>query len=373
MTMQRGTQVNEVSGIFKNMRQHLMNGVSHMIPVVVSGGILFAVATMLSVGSITTSGAVTATNPVIDLLKQLGGIGLGLMVPVLSAFIADSIADRPGIAPGLICGQLAVNVGSGFIGGIIAGILAGIVAQELKRIRLPQAMQSLIPILIIPIVTTLVVGAIILYVVGGPCAWLLDTLTGWLTGMSGAGAILVGAITGAMIGFDLGGPVNKVAYSTGVAIVGTEVAAGANCAFFGPIALAIGLPPIALGIESFVFRSKFSDEERNAGIGAIIMGACGITEGAISYTTSDPGRLIPINVISCAVGGAVAGALGTYCNAAWGGLVILPVTSVATYVVSLAIGVATHMALVFLLKKEYVEEDTGEATTSDDLDIEIEF
>ncbi|OFK24748.1 PTS fructose transporter subunit IIC [Olsenella sp. HMSC062G07] len=360
------------ASVFKDMRQHLMNGVSHMIPVVVTGGILFAFATMLSMSTVTTEGAVTASNPVIDLFKQVGGIGLGLMVPVLAAFIANSIADRPGIAPGIICGQLAVNVGSGFIGGIIAGVLAGIVAEQIKRIKLPQSMQSLMPILIIPILTTLIVGAITLYVIGGPCAWLLSTLTTWLTGMSGTGAILIGAITGAMIGFDLGGPVNKVAYSTGVAIVGTEVAAGANCAFFGPIALAICLPPIALGIESYLLRGKFSDEERDAGIGAIIMGACGITEGAISYTTADPGRLIPINVIACAAAGGIAGALGVYCNAAWGGLVVLPVTSALTYLIALAVGIAIHAGLVSLLKKDYVKPEKVDAS-DEDVDFEIEF
>lgn len=352
------------------VQQHLMNGVSHMIPVVVTGGILFAIATMLSMNSVTTEGAVQASNVFIDVLSQIGGVGLGLMVPVLSAFIAASYADRPGIAPGLICGQLAVNVGSGFIGGIVAGILSGIIAKWLKGIELPKSMQSLKSIIIVPIATSLIVGTVIICVVGAPCAWLLETLTNWLMGMSGAGAIAVGAICGAMIGFDLGGPVNKVAYSTGVAIVGTEVLAGNNCGFFGPIALAICVPPIACGLATFLFRKKFSPEERDAGIGAIIMGCCGITEGAISYTTTDPGRMIPINVISCAVAGGVAGALGTWCNAAWGGLVVLPVTSVATYLVALAVGLAVHLGLVFLLKKDYVED---ERAVEDDADIVIEF
>lgn len=359
------------SSKFAKMQQHLMNGVSHMIPVVVAGGILYAVATMLSMNSVTTSGAVEASNIVVDVFSQIGGVGLGLMVPVLSAYIAASFADRPGIAPGLICGQLAVNVGAGFIGGIISGILCGILADKLRKINLPDSMQSLKSIIIVPLVTSLVVGAIMICVVGTPCAWLLSTLTGWLTSMSGAGSVLVGAICGAMIALDLGGPINKVAYSTGVAIVGTEVLAGQNCTFFGPIALAICVPPIALGIETFVFKSKFSSVERDAGIGAIIMGACGITEGAISYTTTDPGHLIPINVISCAIAGGVAGALGTYCNAGWGGLVVLPVTSILTYLLSLAVGLAVHMALVFFFKKDYVEETAAEE--EDDIDIVIEM
>ena len=356
----------------QKLQQHLMNGVSHMIPVVVTGGILFAIATMLSLNSVTTEGSVQASNIVIDVLSKIGGTGLGLMVPVLSAYIAASFADRPGIAPGLICGQLAVTVGSGFIGGIISGILCGLLAEQLKKVQLPKSMQSLKSIMIIPLVTSLVVGTIMICVVGAPCAWLLDTLTKWLTSMSGASAIIVGIICGAMIGFDLGGPVNKVAYSTGAAVVGTEVMAGNNCAFFGPIALAICVPPIAVGLASFIFKSKFSQEERDAGIGAIVMGACGITEGAISYTTTDPGRMIPINVISCAFAGGIAGALGTYCNAAWGGLVVLPVTSIATYLISLAAGIVLYLALVFFFKKDYVEEETS-SVEADDLDIQIEF
>lgn len=358
--------------ILKNLRQHLMNGVSYMIPVVVSGGILFAVATMLSINSVTTSGAVQGGG-LVDVLSQIGGVGLGLMVPVLSAYIAASIADRPGIAPGLICGQLAVNVGAGFIGGVVAGLLSGILAEYLKKIPLPKSMRSLKSILIIPIGTSLIVGAVIICVIGAPCAWLLETLTAWLTNMSGSGAILVGAITAAMIGFDLGGPINKVAFSTGAALVGTMVAAGENCAFMGPVAIAIGLPPISVGIATFLFRKKFSQEERDAGIGAIAMGVCGITEGAISYTTADPVHMIPINMISCAVAGAVAGGLHVYCNAAWGGVVILPVASALTYLLSLAIGVVVYLALIAVFKKDYHEPEAEEEISLDDLDIALEL
>ncbi|MBY4797212.1 fructose-specific PTS transporter subunit EIIC [Collinsella sp. AGMB00827] len=350
----------------KGTRQHLMNGVSHMIPVVVAGGIIFAVATMLSMSSV-QQGAGVSSEGIIGILAQIGGTGLGLMVPVLSAFIAASIADRPGIAPGLIGGQLAVNVGAGFIGGILAGLLAGICAFLLKKLPLHKSIRSLKSIIIIPIVSSLVVGFTMICVIGGPCAWLLNAMTEWLTTMDGTSAIAVGAITGAMICFDLGGPLNKVAYSTGAAVVGTMVAAGQNSTFMGPISIAIAIPPIALGIESMVLRNKFTNEEREAGIGAIAMGICGITEGAISYTTASP-ILIPINVVSGAIGGAIAGALGVWCNAAWGGLVVLPVTSALTYVASLALGIAAHMALVFFLKRE-----TKPAVVEEELEIEFEL
>ena len=197
---------------------------------------------------------------------------------------------------------------------------------------------------------------------------LLKFLEGWLGDMTGSAAILVGAITGAMIAFDLGGPLNKVAYSTGAALVGTTVAAGDNCSFMGPIGLAICIPPIGAGVASLVLKKKFSQAERDAGIGAIAMGCCGITEGAISYTTADPVRMIPINMVSCAIAGAIAGALGVYDNAAWGGLVVLPVTSIATYFLCTVIGVAIYVALCAIFKKDYVEKEE----VVEDIDISFE-
>lgn len=357
----------ELLDILKNTRQHLMNGVSHMIPVVVSGGIIFAIASMLSMSSVQSSASVS-TEGVIGVLNTIGSAGLGLMVPVLSAFIAMSIADRPGIAPGIIGGQLSVTVGAGFIGGIITGLVAGIAAYFLKKIPLPKSLQSLKAIFIVPILGTLITGIVIVCIIGNPCASLLEFLQDWLGNMTGSAAILVGAITGAMIAFDLGGPLNKVAYSTGAAMVGTMVAAGENCSFMGPIGLAICIPPIGAGIASLVLKKKFSPEERNAGIGAILMGFCGITEGAISYTTADPLRMIPINMVSCAIAGAIAGALGVYDNAAWGGLVVLPVTSILTYLLCTIIGVAIYVGLCAVLKKDYVahEEET------EDIDISFE-
>lgn len=358
----------DLAKILKNTRQHLMNGVSYMIPVVVAGGIIFAIAAMLSMNSVQEASAVS-NEGFIGVLNQIGGTGLGLMVPVLSAYIAMSIADRPGIAPGLIGGQLAVNVGAGFIGGIVSGLLAGITAFYLKKIPLPKAVQSLKAIIIVPIVSTLVVGVIMICVVGTPCSMLLGALEDWLGSMTSGAAVAVGAVTAAMIAFDLGGPLNKVAYSTGAALVGTVVVAGDNCTFMGPIGLAICIPPIGAGIASLVLKKKFSPEERKAGIGAIAMGCCGITEGAISYTTADPVRMIPINMISCAIAGAIAGWFQVYDNAAWGGLVVLPVTSVGTYLLCTAIGVAIYVGLCAVLKKDYVEPAAEEL---EDIDISFE-
>jgi fructose-specific phosphotransferase system IIC component len=340
-----------------------------MIPVVVSGGILYAIAAMLSLNNIATESSVSSAG-LSGFLSTVGGVGLGLMVPVLSAFIAESIADRPGLAPGFIGGQLAVNVGAGFIGGIFTGLIAGIAAYYLKKIPLPKSLRSLKSILIVPILGTLITGFFIVCIIGNPCASLLNFLTEWLGNMTGSGAILVGAITGAMIAFDLGGPLNKVAYSTGAALAGTAVLAGTNCTFMGPIGLAICIPPIGAGVASLVLKKKFSSEERDAGIGAILMGCCGITEGAISYTTADPIRMIPINMVSCAIAGAIAGGLGVYDNAAWGGLVVLPVTSIATYLLCTIIGVAIYVGLCAIVKKDYVAKE--ESADIEDVDISFE-
>ena len=240
------------------LKRHALTAISYMLPLVVASGLLIAVGNLMGGENVTELSKMTVPNA----LTSLGVLGMGLLPSFIAGYISYSIADRPGIAPGLICGQLAVNVGAGFIGGIISGMLCGIFAQYLKRVPLPKSMQSLKSIMIVPIFTSLIVGAIMICVVGSPCAWLLKNLTEWLTSMSGASAVLVGAITGAMCGFDLGGPINKVAYSTGVAVVGTTVLAGQNCTFMAPIALGCNIPPIALGVETFLLKQKFTQEEK---------------------------------------------------------------------------------------------------------------
>lgn len=314
-------------------------------------------------------------------LWTIGGDALGLMVPVLSAFIAYSIADRPGIAPGLAGGYMALNIpvgfdaatgvttaSAGFIGGIITGILAGILAQYLKKIPLPKSMQSLKSIIIIPVVSILVIGIVMFGIAGGPIASFMNWLEDILKDAASGNVMLISALAGLMIAFDLGGPVNKVAYSIlMVAFVGDGI-----YTFAAPVGIAICIPPIGVGVASLVLKKKFSPEERNAGVGAIAMGFCGITEGAISYTTADPARLIPINMISSAIAAGLAGALGVgkTMAAAWGGLIVTPViSSPLMYVVCIIVGVAIYVALCAVLKKDYVkpaEEEIG------DIDISFE-
>ncbi|MCD8018987.1 MAG: fructose-specific PTS transporter subunit EIIC [Clostridiales bacterium] len=349
--------------ILKNTRQHLMNGVSYMLPVVVGGGILMALAVLM-----TGEGATPETGLAAD-VWQIGSSALGMMVPVLSAYIAASIADRPGIAPGLAGGVLADAIGAGFLGGIVSGLFAGIVCYYLKKIQLPKAIRSVQSIIIIPVVGIFLTGVLMLYVVGTPIAALMSLLTNFLTTMNDGNKIILGLIVGAMIAFDLGGPVNKTAYSLMVATVGMGI-----YTYAGPCAIAIAVPPMGCGIASVVLKKKFSQEEQQAGIGAIAMGLVGITEGAISYASADPVHIIPINMISTAVATALAYVLNVSCAAAWGGLIVLPVAGNRIgYVISLAVGIVIHVGLCAVFKKD-VSAATEEIVADDnDDDVDIDF
>lgn len=351
----------DLKGIFKNTRAHLMNGVSYMLPVVVGGGILMAIAVMMA-----GEGAV----PVAGLAAgcwEIGSSALGLMVPVLSAYIAVSIADRPGIAPGLAGGVLSNSIGAGFMGGIISGLFAGILCFYLKKIKLPKAIQPLKSIIIIPVVSILATGILIYYVLGMPIAGLMDIMTAFLSGMNEGNKIILGLIAGAMIAFDLGGPVNKVAFSFMVATVGMGI-----YSYAGPCAIAIALPPLGAGISSLILRKKFTKEEQEAGIGAIAMGAVGISEGAISYTSADPVRMIPINMVSTAIASALAYALDVSCKAAWGGLIVLPVCeNWFGFFLSMAAGIIIYIVLCAIFKRDVT--DVQGITISDDVKIDFSF
>lgn len=354
--------MSELAKILKGTRTHLMNGVSYMLPVVVGGGVLMAVAVMMAgKGAAPDSGMAGS-------IWQIGVSALGLMVPVLSAYIAVSIADRPGIAPGLAGGVLANSIGAGFLGGIVSGLFAGIICYYLKKIKLPKAVQSLKSIIIIPIVSVLLTGILMLFVLGGPIASLMEVLTGFLTNMNEGNKIILGLIVGAMIAFDLGGPVNKVAFSFMVATISMGI-----YTYAGPCAIAIAVPPLGAGTASLILKNKFTAEEREAGIGSLAMGAVGISEGAISYTSADPLHMIPINMISTAISSALAYAIGVTCQAAWGGLIVLPVAGNRLgYVVCMAVGVAIYVALCAVFKKNVSEENEAFAAGEDD-DVDISF
>ncbi|MBE0404016.1 PTS fructose-like transporter subunit IIB [Halomonas citrativorans] len=305
----------------KGVYKHLLTGVSFMLPMVVAGGLLIALSFMFGIEAFEQEGTLAAA-----LMQIGGGTAFALMIPVLAGYIAYSIADRPGIAPGMIGGMLAANIGSGFIGGILAGFLAGYVALAVTRhVKLPSSIESLKPILIIPLIASLVTGLVMIYIVGEPVAALLNALTNFLASMDSTNAVLLGILLGSMMCFDLGGPVNKAAYTFGVGLLASGT--------YGPMAAIMGagmVPAIGMGIASFVARNKFSEPEREAGKASFVLGLCFISEGAIPFAAKDPLRVIP----ACIAGGAVTGALsmlvGAQLMAPHGGIFVLLIPNAIT-------------------------------------------
>ena len=337
----------EKKGVYK----HLMTGVSHMLPVVIAGGLLIALSFVFGIEAFKEKGTIAAT-----LMDIGGGAAFALMIPVLAGFIAFSIADRPGLAPGLIGGMLASQLGAGFLGGIAAGFIAGYAAKFIAdKVSLPQSMEALKPILIIPLVASLFTGLVMIYVVGGPVASIMAALTEFLTNMGSTNAVLLGIVLGCMMCFDLGGPVNKAAYTFGVGLLASQS--------YGPMAaiMAAGMvPALGMGLATFLAKNKFIDSEREAGKASFVLGLCFISEGAIPFAAKDPMRVIP----SCMAGGALTGGLsmlfGAQLLAPHGGLFVLlipnAISPVLLYLVAIAAGTAvTGFTYAFLKNKEEVK------------------
>ncbi|EPM70867.1 PTS system fructose-specific transporter subunits IIBC [Pseudomonas syringae pv. theae ICMP 3923] len=285
----------EKTGVYK----HLLTGVSFMLPMVVAGGLLIALSFVFGITAFKEQGTLAAA------LMQIGGeAAFKLMVPLLAGYIAYSIADRPGLAPGMIGGLLATTLGAGFIGGIIAGFLAGYSAAAINRYaRLPASVEALKPILIIPLLSSLFTGLVMIYVVGKPVAGMLEALTHFLDSMGTTNAILLGVLLGAMMCVDLGGPINKASYAFSVGLLASQS--------YAPMAAAMAagmVPPIGMGIATILARRKFAQSECEAGKAAFVLGLCFISEGAIPFAAKDPLRVIPASV----VGGALTGALSMY-------------------------------------------------------------
>ncbi|MBC7658918.1 MAG: PTS transporter subunit EIIC [Chitinophagaceae bacterium] len=335
------------SGKHSGPYQHLLTGVSYMLPLVVAGGLAIALSFVFGIEAFKVSGSLASA-----LMQIGGGAAFKLIVPVLAGYIAFSIADRPGLAPGLIGGWLAAEAGAGFLGGIIAGLLAGYSALLIRdRITLPQTLAGLMPILIIPLFASLITGLLMIYVVATPMKGVMDALTAGLLGLSGANAILLGALLGAMMGFDLGGPTNKAAYAFTVGLLSSNT--------FGPMAAAMagGMTP-ALGVSfaCFVARQKFSTEERQAGKTAGILGLCFISEGAIPFAARDPFRVIPANVMGSALAGALSMYFGCTIRVPHGGVFVFgipnAVENLPMYLVSIAAGtLLTGLIIAIVFKK----------------------
>ncbi|CAH6982248.1 fructose-specific PTS multiphosphoryl transfer protein FruA [Vibrio chagasii] len=342
----------EKKGVYK----HLMTGVSHMLPVVVAGGLIIALSFVFGIEAFKEEGTLAAA-----LMTIGGGSAFALMIPVLAGFIAFSIADRPGLAPGLIGGMLASSTGAGFLGGIAAGFIAGYSAKFIAdKVQLPQSMEALKPILIIPFIASLFTGLVMVYIVGGPVSGVMSAMTDFLNNMGTSNAILLGVILGAMMCFDLGGPVNKAAYTFGVGLLASQT--------YAPMAaiMAAGMvPALGMGLATFLVKDKFEAGEREAGKASFVLGLCFISEGAIPFAAKDPMRVIP----ACMAGGALTGALsmmfGAQLMAPHGGLFVLlipgAISPVLMYLVAIAAGTLVTGFGYAALKKMSGSKVTAEA------------
>ncbi|URJ60312.1 PTS fructose transporter subunit IIABC [Paenibacillus polymyxa] len=345
--------------------RHLMNGVSYMVPFIVIGGLLIAIALTIG-GEKTPGGLVIPDGSFWKTVQDIGSASFTFMIPILAGFIAMSIADRPGLAPGMVGGFIAANgsfygseAGAGFIGGIIAGFLAGYVALGIRKMKVGRALQPIMPIIIIPVLASLIVGLIFVFVIGAPVAQLFEALTGWLAGMQGTSSILLALILGAMISFDMGGPVNKVAFLFGSAMIGEG-----NYEIMGPIAVAICIPPIGMGLAAMINKRKFAPAEREAGKATFTMGLFGITEGAIPFAAQDPLRVIPSIMVGSMVGSVIAMLGNVGDKVAHGGPIVAvlgAVDHVFMFFIAVIVGAAVSVILVSLLKKDIAATVTLDA------------
>ncbi|RRN71642.1 PTS fructose transporter subunit IIC [Peribacillus simplex] len=335
-------------GIYK----HLMNGVSNMLPFVVGGGILVALSFFFGIQA--ADPANPDYNPIAKALSDIGGGTSGaffLLVPVLAGFIASSIADRPGFAPGMVGGLLAAQAHAGFLGGLIAGFLAGYVVLFLRKLfsRLPHTLEGIKPVLLYPVFGMLITGLIMIFVINGPVTAVNTGLTNWLQGLSGTNAILLGLILGGMMAIDMGGPLNKAAFTFGLAAIEAHS--------FGPHAAVMAggmVPPLGIAFATTFFKSKFSETERKSGFTNYFMGASFITEGAIPFAAADPLRVIVSSVVGAATAGALSMAFGVTLPAPHGGIFVIPlVNHPFLYLLAILIGsLITALMLGFWKKKQ---------------------
>lgn len=363
---QPSTSVATSSNEKKGFYQHLLTGVSYMLPMVVAGGLIIALSfafgefqEVLKTVTVLENGVQVVKQTLVNELvgephlAQIGGLAFSLMVPLLAGYIAYSIADRPGLAPGLVGGLLAVSTGAGFLGGIIIGYFAGYVALAITRyLPLPKSMEALKPILIVPLLATLITGLVMQFVVGTPIAWLMKIITVWLNTMNGANAVMLGALLGGMMCTDMGGPINKVAYAFGTGMISSQVYAPMAAVMAGGM-----VPPLAMGLATLIARKKFAKAEQESGKASLVLGLCFISEGAIPFAARDPLRVIPCCIVGGAITGGMALAFGSTLMTPHGGLFALAIPGVVKpvggYILSIVAGsVIAGVAYAFIKKPE---------------------
>ncbi len=350
------------------VKKVLLTGVSYMIPFVAGGGLLIALGFLLAGYDIalgTKANDILAHNTLLDLPNgnlalylgtvafKIGGLSLGFLVPALAGYIAFGIADRPGIAPGFVAGAVAGFMGAGFLGGLVGGLLAGLTAHWIGTFRVPRWLRGLMPVVIIPLLASIVASGLMFLVLGGPIAWVTLQLNTWLTGMTGASAVVLGIILGLMMCFDLGGPVNKVAYSFAVAGLGAgSLANPAPLQIMAAVMAAGMVPPLAMALATTLNKKGFSLAERENGKAAWLLGASFISEGAIPFAAADPFRVIPASMVGGAVTGALCMATGVTSQAPHGGIfVFFAIGNLAMFVISIIVGMVITALVLLALKR----------------------
>jgi PTS system fructose-specific IIC component len=368
------TKVEEGASIGGQLRGWLMTGVSYMIPFVAAGGILIALAFLIGgpeIASKVNGGTfdghtykeITDLSAILNqvgyagVMFKIGAISFSMLVPILAGFIAYAMADRPGLVPGIVAGLLASAVGAGFLGGLLGGLIAGFVVLQLLRLDVPRAIAGVMPVVIIPLVSTLVVGTIMIVVIGKPIASATNEMTDWLNGLGGSNKILLGLLVGGMMAFDMGGPVNKVAYTFGLASLSSG-----NLNVMAAVMAAGMTPPIAMALATVLRPKLFNDSERKAGEAAWLLGASFITEGAIPFAAADPLRVIPSMMAGSAVAGGLSMAFDATSRAPHGGIwVVGLIGNPLLYLVAILAGIGVSTASVLALKSRRTVKAPGTA------------
>lgn len=335
--------------MWKDLQKAFNTGVSFMLPAVVVGGIFLAIS--LATGKASDSG-MNVTNPFMKNLMDMGVSGFAMMIPILSGYIAYSLAGKPALAPAMILGYIANNpigeqqVKTGFLGAMILGVATGYLVKWIKTWKVPATIRTIMPILIVPVITTFILGMIYVYIIAVPIGAAMDWLVKVLSDMQGGSAIVLGLIIGAMTAVDMGGPINKTATAFTLALMaeGIYEPNGAH-------RVAVAIPPLAMALSTFIDRKKYTSEDKDLGISAFFMGLIGITEGAIPFAVKDMKRVLPAIIIGSAVGGALSMMNGVEALVPHGGLIILPVVNGKVwYVISMAIGVLVSVLILHFTK-----------------------
>ncbi|MFE7988262.1 PTS fructose transporter subunit IIC, partial [Streptomyces shenzhenensis] len=344
-------------GYGTRLRKWLMSGVSYMVPFVAAGGLLIALGFAIGGYKINKAPSVmdhfvwTQADSWGALLFQIGGVAFGFLVPVLAGYIAYGMADRPGLVPGFVGGSISLTINAGFLGGLAAGLIAGGVVLAIQKIDIPAALRGIMPVVVIPLISSAIVGFLMFVVIGKPIASAQKGMTDWLNGLSGTNAILLGALLGLMMCFDLGGPVNKVAYTFATAGIAVASPSDSAMKIMAAVMAAGMVPPLAMALATTVRGRLFTQTERENGKAAWVLGASFISEGAIPFAAADPLRVIPSSMVGGAVTGALSMAFDATLRAPHGGIFVVPlIGNPLLYLVAIAAGVCVTTALVVLLK-----------------------